>query len=116
MRHEQYPELEQLFSCYLHEDWPLDYPTPDAALAEGVAGLPPDALRAACEEVDRLRADPRDPEALTEMLQRELGVCYLWEADGYTPDAWLAHVAALLHRRRDSLAPGGRVKEGKPAE
>ena len=107
MRHEVYPELEQLFSCYLHEDWLADYHTPDAALKTGIAGLPPDALQAACEEMDRLRADSRDPETLTKMIRGELGANYLWEVDGYTLDGWLAHVAAMLNQRRKSMEPGG---------
>ena len=83
MRHELYPELEQLFSCYLHEDYHYDYPTQDAALQAGIAGLPPAALWVACEEMDRLRADTRDPETLTKMIRGELGANYLWEVDGY---------------------------------
>jgi hypothetical protein len=43
MKHHLYPELEQLFSCYLHEDWYYDYPTRDTALQAGIAGLPLDA-------------------------------------------------------------------------
>jgi hypothetical protein len=107
MKHEQYPELEQLFSCCLHEDWHHDYPTRDAALQAGIAGLPPAALRAACEEMDRLRADPRDTETRTKLVRCELGAFYLWEVDGYTLDVWLAHVAAMLNQRRQSMEPGG---------
>jgi hypothetical protein len=103
MKHELYPELEQLFSCYLHEDWHYDYPTRDAALQAGIAGLPPDALRAACEEMDRLRADSRDTVTRTELVRGELGAFYLWEVDGYTLDAWLAHVDVMLNQRRKSM-------------
>jgi hypothetical protein len=107
MRHDLYPELEQLFSCYLHEDWHYDYPTRDAALEAGIAGLPPEDLRAVCEEMDRLRADPRDAETLTEVVRKDLGAHYLWEVDGYTLEGWLAHVAAMLRRRREQLSASG---------
>jgi hypothetical protein len=106
MRHELYPELQQLFSGYLHEDWHYDYPTRDAALEAGIAGLPPDALQAACEEMERLRADPRDTETLMNVIRWELGAWYLWEVDGYTLDGWLAHVAAMLNQRQNSMNAG----------
>ena len=109
MRHKLYPELEQLFSCYLHEDWHYDYSTRDAALEAGIAGLPPDALLAACVEMDRLRADSRDAEAITKMIRSELGACYLWEVDGYTLDQWLAHVAEMLNQRRTLINPSDGV-------
>ena len=106
MRHNLYPELEQLFSCYLHEDRRYDHPTADAALTAGIAGLPPEALRAACDEIDRLRADPRDPETLAKVVIWELGANYRWEVVGYTLDGWLAHVAAMLYQRRNSMESG----------
>src|SRR5262245_41244552 len=84
MRHQLFPELEQLFSCYLHEDWYYDYPTRDTALQAGIAGLPLDALQAACEEMDRLRADSRDTAIRSQVVRHELGANYLWEVDGYT--------------------------------
>src|SRR5262245_27593476 len=107
MKHKLYPELEQLFSCYLHEDWHYAYPTRDAALRTGIAGLPPAAFQAACEEMNRLRADSRDAEARTQLVRYELGASYLWEAEGYTLDEWLAHVAAMLNERRKEIESGG---------
>lgn len=107
MKHELYPELEQLFSCYLHEDWHCDYPTRDAALQAGIAGLPTDALQAACEEMDRLRAGARDAKTRSNVLHRELGASYLWEVDGYTLDGWLAHVAEMLNHRRNAMNSSG---------
>jgi hypothetical protein len=108
MRSKLYPELEQLFSCYLHEDRAYFHPTVDAALEEGIAGLPPEALLAAGEEMDRLRNEARDTERGTKMVQRELGANYRWEVDGYTLDEWLAHVSEMLNKRRTELGlPSG---------
>jgi hypothetical protein len=108
MKHELYPELEQLFTCYLHEDIHYDYPTQDAALRGGIVGLPPDSLLAACEEMERLRGDSRDTKTLTQVVRKELGAHYLWEVDGYTLDEWLAHVARMLNQRKRELESGGR--------
>jgi hypothetical protein len=100
MRHALYPELEQLFTCYLNEDYHYDHPTLDAALRAGVAGLPPEAARVAWEELARLTAQRHDEETLIKILREDLGAHYLWEADGYSTQGWLAHVRELLDRRR----------------
>src|SRR5690242_13542516 len=103
MTSKQYPNLEQLFSCYLHEDFPILYSTADKALEFGIAELPPDDLAATCHEMALLRTDPRDLASLKNLLLWELGVCYSWEAGGYTLGQWLAHVDEMLNRRRSDL-------------
>lgn len=100
MRNPAYPELEQLFSCYLQEDYHYEHPSLEAALSAGVAALPSGAVETAREELARLRARRHDEDTLTAILQRDLGANYAWQADGYSAEGWLAHVAELLERRR----------------
>ena len=93
----QFPQLRQLFGCYLHQDWPLEYDTAEDAIRAFRADMSSAPLDAECEELSEViellnRQAIDDP---TRFLI-ELGCDYNTAADGLTVVAWLVRVRSIL--------------------
>jgi CdiI immunity protein len=94
----EYPALYQLFGGYFHQDWLQEYGDPEAALRAFVVEAPPDAVRAAGAEVDRLLAAGFDDASLAALLERGFDCNFVPAAQAGGPAAWLREVRAALQR------------------
>ena len=96
----EFPALFQLFGGYFHQDWRQEYATPSAALTAFIEEAPPEAVREAAVELQRVLDLPIDDEALTKLLHAGFDCNYVPSQDGLTATQWLTAV-------RDRLQPGG---------
>ena len=92
----EFPALFQMFGGYFHEDWRGEYAQPDAALAAFKAEAPPEAVRAAAAELERLLGAGFDDAALTTLLDAGFACNYVPSRDGITSTAWLNQVRETL--------------------
>jgi hypothetical protein len=92
---QEYPSAAHLFSAYLHQDWPEDAGSWQAAIDHYVGGEALSLRVAAQRELARLLAETRDERALATALEA-LGNFYHPGAEGLTYRAWLAQVLARL--------------------
>jgi len=97
----EFPALFQLFGGYFHEDWRADYTQPGAALAAFTAEAPPEAVREAAAELERLLGAGLDDAVLSRLLDAGFACNYVPSRDGLTSTAWLGEVRAALR------PPGG---------
>jgi hypothetical protein len=87
--------LRQFFGSYFHQDWDIEYGTPEQALSAAIR-----AHESQRKELGRLvelfvEEHPND-EDLDQELWRDLGCDYLPSADRMSSRAWLLSVAARL--------------------
>ena len=92
---ELYPNLFQIFGGYLHQDWDLDYESPEAALRDAADGQGPDQVDAAIEEIDGLLAGDLDPQETIKIVAR-LTPGYSPVRDGWEIRPWLVHARSIL--------------------
>jgi hypothetical protein len=88
-------DLEQLFSAYLHQDWPDEHAAANEAVDAFIGdrqGTP--ALARTLTQLEHLLATTPDA-ALPDALEN-LGCAYHPPGDGLTHRAWLTHVAGML--------------------
>jgi hypothetical protein len=86
-----FEHLQQLFG-YFHQDWLLDYETPEAALRDFLEGSP-DEMRDVDAELDRLILQIQASEV---DLLLQLGCYYDPHADGRDVLEWLRSVQAAV--------------------
>jgi hypothetical protein len=91
----QFPNLFQVLGGYLHQDFDLDYDSPDAALRAAATGQGYEQIGGAIREIDRLLAGPIGEDELMRLLER-LTAGYSPELEGWGARDWLAHVRELL--------------------
>ena len=96
MNGNNYPALAQFLGAYFHQDFMLDYASPDGAIAAFVAGEPQESVHEACNEVEQLIPLIEGMDDPEKFLWRVLGCCYLPKADGLTVADWLKHVHKKL--------------------
>ncbi len=90
-----YPALAQLFGCYLHQDWTVEFDTAADAVAAFLAHATPHTRMAAREEIGRLLAHAETEAKLVAQLEK-LG-CYYWPAgDGITAREWIGQLAEQI--------------------
>jgi len=91
----QREKLRQFFGAYFHQDWDIEYGTPEQALSAAIRGH--ESQR---EELSRFVGlfieEHPDDEDLDQALWSDLGCEYLPSADGISSRAWLVDVAARL--------------------
>ena len=82
---DRFPDLSQLLGCYLHQDWKLEFPTADAALAAALQESSSDRKAAALAELHD--SAPADEAAARSLVN---GLCdYHPPDDGRSYLAWL---------------------------
>ena len=91
----RYPYIGQFFGCYLHQDWPEDAGSWEAAADQFLAGESADHVRRAVADLDRLLADARGETDLRRALDA-FGNAYDPTAEGLSLRAWLAQVGGRL--------------------
>src|SRR4051812_17212328 len=90
-----YEELDQ-FAGYFHEDYQLEYSSPDEAIRAFVSGQGQEAVRGTLAELEALLAATLDEDQLANLWISELAGSYDPRDDGLTYREWFAHVRELL--------------------
>jgi hypothetical protein len=90
---ERFPHLLQVFGGYLHQDFDLDYASPDEALR--AAGREYNDIPAAVNEIDRMLEGALDDRQLLDDVER-LTAGYSPELDGWQIRPWLDHARDIL--------------------
>jgi CdiI immunity protein len=91
----QFPNLSQVFGGYLHQDFDLDYESPDAALRAAAEGQGYEQVTGAIREIDHLLASEIGDADLMRMLER-MTAGYSPELDGWGGRQWLRHARNVL--------------------
>jgi hypothetical protein len=92
---EKYPHLFQFFGGYFHEDWPLESPLWQDAVALFVKESKPETVLAVYDEVTALRSETVDDKVLGRALF-DLGSCYTPLPDGMSNSEWLQEIQKQL--------------------
>ena len=95
-----YPNLDEFFGTYFHQDWREDSPTAIEIVERYLAESPPEEVREAGKELSRLLAAATEDE-LADAVHR-LGSFYNPRADGLSYGEWLRQVYRLLASRSDN--------------
>jgi len=96
MNQNQYQHLRQLLGGYLHQDWRLDFSTPEEAIGAFKEKEPQECIEGVCrelEEVIPLIKETKEPE---KFLWQVLWCYYNPQADGLTVADWLERVHKQL--------------------
>ena len=93
MLQDDYPSLWQLLGGYFHQDWDLDYSSPDEALRDFFDGQPVLAPRLA-DEIERVLALEKSDTELDELIL-EFGSSYLPTSNGVRSQTWLSGIRDL---------------------
>lgn len=89
---------EQVLGGYLHQDWPGEFSTVDAAVTAMIDAEPRELREAAASEIDALLARETDEAQLRTVLTDEAGCYYDPASDGSNYRDWLNGLAARLAR------------------
>jgi hypothetical protein len=92
-----YPNLDEFFGTYFHQDWREDSATPSGIVDRYLAEWPPEEVRAAGKELRRLLAETPTEPGLADAVGH-LGSFYNPQADGLSYRDWLQQVCQLLER------------------
>ena len=95
MRSLDYPNLEQLFSCYFHQDWTEEFNNSDDAINTYLASSNEETKLDAIDELRRLMDACGDNKSLQQALDL-LGCYYDSLADNMQPNEWLKLVLGKL--------------------
>lgn len=107
----RYPLLQQFLGAYLHQDWPEESGTPEAAVDEAIADHPLEMRRQVRRELAALLSSTEDDCGLRRILNDGLGV-YVYFAKPREARAFAEEVERKL---LDSIRAefGRRRKEGR---
>ena len=90
-----YPALSQFLGAYLHQDWPEEFSTPEAAIETFCRREPADVVRTVCAELDQVIRESQQSTNPSRLLF-DLGCYYDPLADGRTVSDWFAQVRKVL--------------------
>ncbi|MBX9582738.1 MAG: hypothetical protein K2X87_20730 [Gemmataceae bacterium] len=90
-----YPTLSQFLGAYLHQDWPEEFSTPEAAIEAFRRREPADSVRAIRAELEQVIHEAQQSSDPSRLLY-DLGCYYDPRADGRSVSDWLAHVRKVL--------------------
>ncbi len=100
---EALPNLFEFLAGYFHEDWYLDYKSPDKALAAAITESSSSDLEDVRRELNWL-LEQRLYEAELERVFDELGANYWTYGDGLSPRIWLHQVRREVWKAGRGLA------------
>jgi hypothetical protein len=90
-----YPNLDDFFGTYFHQDWREDAATAIGIVERYLAEWPPEEVLAAAQELRRLLAEtPTEADLIDKM--RRLGCFYNPQSDGLSYGDWLRQIYQLL--------------------
>jgi hypothetical protein len=90
-----YPNLFQVLGGYLHQDFDLDFDSPEEALQAAATGQGSEQVGAAIRELDELLSSHADDDVLIQIVER-LTTGYSPVLDGWQIRPWLEHTRAIL--------------------
>ena len=94
MNDHNYPALTQFLGAYLHQDFMLEYGSPDEAISAFISSESPESIHAACNELEQVISHVEGLDDPENFLWRVLGCYYMPKADGVTVADWLKLVRA----------------------
>ena len=100
---QRYGYAGQFFACYLHQDWPEESGTWEAAADLFLTKETPEHAQRAVADLGRLLAETHEESELQQALDA-FGNAYDPTPEGLSLRAWLAQVRSRLARGRDSTA------------
>ena len=92
--------LQHLAQAYFHQDYDLEFSSPDEVVAAYVEGEGLIAVRGLGIEIDRLLSAPVDEVGLADLWVKKFGAAFDPAAHGQTYGAWFAHVRDILEPDR----------------
>ncbi len=101
---EKFPDLEQFFGCYFHQDWMEEYENEEMAIKEYVDDDGREAARHVAVELDKILALCLPEPQLEQAMYKELGCCCNPKPDGMSMSGWLRWVRVTLIKY-EQLAP-----------
>lgn len=99
MNNSLYPNLLSLFGAYLHQDWDLEFGTPDRAILAFKENAGPERIAATCEELEALIRTVDGLPDPDRFLLQDLLCYYSPKAAHRSVSAWLQHVKGILRKR-----------------
>lgn len=94
---DHFPSLSYWFSCYLNQDYDLEFGSPDGALFAFKSKEVEDELRQLNNEVTELIESELDEKKLRDLLLNKLDCGYFYPAKWTTAKDWLRHIRGLLN-------------------
>ena len=91
----RYPEIAQFFGGYLHQDWPEDAGSWEAAVDQFLAGESAEHVRRAVADLERLLDERRNDVELSRALDA-FGNAYDPTPDGLSLREWLTRVGVRM--------------------
>ena len=96
MTDDKYQHLRQLLGGYLHQDWNLEFRSPDDAIAAFKQREPQECVQATYRELQEVLPLIEGMHNPDEFLWQTLWCYYYPKADGLTVTAWLERVREML--------------------
>ncbi len=101
---EQFPDLEQFFGAYFHQDW-MDFDeAAETVIERFVNDATQDELSSTIGELDQLLSLGLPEAELEHVMYKELGCYYNPEPDGISMSEWLRWVRSMLVKYAQSAA------------
>ncbi|MFJ5257175.1 contact-dependent growth inhibition system immunity protein [Pseudomonas sp. NPDC088414] len=100
MNHEL-PELHDFFGAYFHQDWLIEYDTPDEIIADFLQTSDPEIILSVCKELQFLLSQNKDELALRDYLLRKLSCYYCYWNEWASGQEWLNYVLAVLQNGKN---------------
>jgi CdiI immunity protein len=93
---ERFPDLEQFFGCYFHQDWKIEAED-DRGLVRLFLGTEPEGwVTGTRRELDEFLAEPLAEGELRAILLRSFGCYYDPAPDGLSMREWLGRIKVFL--------------------
>jgi CdiI immunity protein len=92
-------QLPHLAQAYFHQDYDLEFSSPDEAVEAFVAGEGKAAVEELLSEIEAMLASMPDEAEMAHIWTRDLGATYDPVATGATYRGWFEHVRDLLKDR-----------------
>ncbi|MDF0553645.1 contact-dependent growth inhibition system immunity protein [Kamptonema sp. UHCC 0994] len=98
MNLEQFPNLDQFFGGYFHQDWDLEDTDAEAVLNRFLLEAKSSTVEQVCQEIDKLLAIKFDEKELSNILIYDLGCCYNPEFQKMSNRKWLDWLQSYLKK------------------
>jgi hypothetical protein len=93
----EFPETQDFFGSYFHQDWTVEHDTPDQVIADFLQTSDAETLLSINKELRALLKQNKEELVLREYLLKELSCYYCYWNEWESGRAWLMHVQATLH-------------------
>ncbi len=98
----RFPDLEQFFGCYFHQDWQYLYGSAEMAIEDYANDSSRDELSYTVQELDKLMSLGLSEAELDDAMYRELHCYYNPKPSGRSMTEWLRWVRSTLIKYGES--------------